>query len=142
MRDEYDILRVIKEAAMEAVAQGNPSEVYYGMVTEAEEGEVSHIRLDEKWELNKDQILVPHKYKERKLKKVKLKHHVFADIRALQRLHEIEPPALDEDCAEDEILVDMTIKDFLKVGDKVVLQCEQGGQKFVVENRSEQAEEE
>lgn len=141
MLNEYDILRMIRQAAVEAVTQMDLSEVYYGEVAEADEGEVSKIRIDEKWLIEDDQIIVPHKYKEKTLKDVKIKHHVFADVRALQRLHEIEPPELDEGCEEDEILADITIKDFIKTGDKVVLQREQGGQKFVIEHRSKTEEE-
>lgn len=142
-RSINDIAKLIKQMAVEAVQEADPTSVVYGTVTEAdpETGKVSAVQIDQQWIVNADQLVIPHSYQKRIIKKVKIKGECIAKLReALAKLEiEWEP---EEECEEDEALVDVTIKDFLKSGDKVAITRQQGGQKFVVTGRTKAVDDE
>ena len=141
MLDAKDIIKIIKQCAIEAVKQADPQETYYGTVIEAEEGVPTLIMSDQQWEIFDDQIVVPQTYKERTLEEVKVKSSVISDLRNVMD-HLGLSYTIDEDCGRDEALCAVTIKDFLKEGDKVILQRQQGGQSFLVTGRTVTEEEE
>lgn len=56
MSNYSDFLKVIKQAAVEAVEAGNPSKICYGTVTSASPLKIS---VDQKMTLTKAQLVVP-----------------------------------------------------------------------------------
>lgn len=137
MQSMNDFLKAVKKAAKEAVQESDPTTMVYGTVIEADEetGEVALIQIDQQWILDADQLIIPTTYKERTVEKVKIKGNCIAQLHACLTKCEIEYE-LDEGCEEDEALVDVTIKDFLKAGEPVIITRQQGGQKFIVTGRT------
>lgn len=137
MRSENDILKLIKAAAVAAVEENDPQTTVYGTVTEAdpETGKIKAIQVDQQWIIDGDQIVLPHEYQDREVKQVKVKGNCIAQLRACLAKCEIEYE-LDEGCTEDEALVDIELKDYIKTGDKVAITRQQGGQKFVIAGRT------
>lgn len=132
-----DIIKIIKQAAIEAVQEADPASVVYGTIAEAdtETGEVALVKVDQQWEINGGQLVVPRTYKERTIEQIKVKGSCIAQLHAVLDKLEISYE-LDEDCEADEALVDVTIKDFLKEGDAVIITRQQGGQRFVITGRT------
>lgn len=141
MRSENNLAAIIKQMAKAAVEESDPTSVIYGTIEEAdaETGEVASVRIDQQWIADGEQVIVPHSYKERTIEKVKIKGNCLAQLRACLAKLEIAYE-LDEGCAEDEALVDVTIKDFLKAGDKVAMVRKQGGQQLVISGRTATSE--
>lgn len=136
-RSENDIVKYIQSIAVAAVTAMDPTSVVYGTVTEADEetGEVAALQVDQQFVIDADQLIIPNAYRERTIEKIKIKGACIAKLReALAKLEiDWEP---EEECEEDEALVDVTIKDFLKAGEPVILTRQQGGQKFIVTGRT------
>ncbi len=147
MLNSNDILRTIKQAACQAVEESDPTRLMYGTITGVDEktGRILGVKIDQDLEFDEDQaelmIDTPSEYKERKML---IKHPLFAEIRKLfeeintsEKCREVFSGTYelcrDDGCAEDEISV--TIKDFLKVGDSVIITQAQGGQKFTISGR-------
>jgi len=135
VNDSYDILKVIKQAALEAVRESDPADVHYGTVESADgNGRIGKIKIDQQWEIDGDQAIVPQHYQKHTIKKVKIKGNIIAQIHALLDNAKISYD-LDDGCAKDEALVDVTIADLLQAGDKVIITRQQGGQQFLVTGR-------
>lgn len=137
MLSENNLARIIKKLAVDAVNEADPASVVYGTVAEvdSETGKVARIDVDQQWQIDGDQIVLPSSYQERTVEKVKVKGSIIALVYAIAEKAEVEFER-DEGCAEDECLVDVTIKDYLKAGDAVVMTRQQGGQKVVVQGRT------
>lgn len=137
MRSENDIMKIIKAAAISAVRESDPTTMVYGTVQEvdSETGAVAKVCVDQQWEIDGDQLVLPRTYQKRKVEKVKIKGNCIAQLHAALTALDIAYE-LDEDCADDEALVDVEIKDFLKTGDAVIITREQGGQRFVITGRT------
>lgn len=136
MLSANDLIRIIKEAAVEAVRENDPADVHYGTIEEAdpETGKVGTVRIDEQWELDADQVVTPAAYHERTVKKIKVKGDLIGALYYFLKKNgiDVQPP---EGCGEDEALFDVTIKDFLQAGDAVIIMREQGGQRYVINGR-------
>lgn len=147
MLDARDIIAAVKRAAREAVEESDPTRVMYGVITEAdkESGKVLGVKIDQQLEFDEEQTDLkfdtPAEYRKRK---IKIKHPIIAELRKLFReinesevcrqvFKEIYDLCEDEDCEEDELIV--TVKDYLKKGDKVIITQAQGGQKFTISGR-------
>ncbi len=147
MLDSNDILRTIKKAAKEAIEESDPTRVMYGTITEVdkETGKVLGVKIDQDFEFDEEQTELkfdtPREYAKRK---VKVKHPIIAELRKLfKEINESEKCrevftntyelCEDADCEDDEILV--TLKDFLKKGDGIIITQAQGGQKFTISGR-------
>lgn len=135
MRSENDITKLIQQIALAAVEQADPTSVVYGTVSEAEEGVIGKIKVDQQWEIDGEQCVIPQQFKERTIEKVKVKGSIIELIRDVADKCEVAYE-IDEECERDETLVDVTTKDFLKVDDKVAITRQQGGQKFVIMGRT------
>ena len=147
MLDAKDILAAVKRAAREAVEESDPTRVMYGEITEADEetGKVLGVKIDQQLEFDEEQTDLkfdtPAEYRERK---VKIRHPMIAELRKLfreinesEKFREVFTETYDlcedDGCAEDELIISM--KDFLKKGDKVIITQAQGGQKFAISGR-------
>lgn len=147
MLNSNDILAIIKRAAVEAVNEGDPTRVIYGTITgvDEESGRVLGVRIDEDLDFDEEQTELkfdtPREYQKRS---VKVKHPIVAELRKL--FEEINTSAAcrkvfsgtyelckDENCEDDELLV--TVKDFLREGDPIIITQAQGGQKFTISGR-------
>ena len=136
MLSANDLIRTIKEAAVEAVRENDPADVHYGIIEDAdtETGQVNIVRIDDQWTLDTDQIVIPQVYRERTIKKIKIKGNCIAQLHTVLKKNDIAFE-LDDGCEDDEAMIDATIKDYLKSGDTVVITKEQGGQRYVVNGR-------
>lgn len=147
MLNGNDILAIIKKAAVEAVNEGDPTRVIYGKITgvDEESGKVLGVQIDEDLEFDEEQTELkfdtPREYQKRT---VKVKHPIIAELRKL--FEEINTSTAcrevfsgtyelckDEGCEDDELMV--TLKDFLKEGDPIIITQAQGGQKFTISGR-------
>lgn len=137
MQSMNDFNKAVKQIAMKAFEEADPTSLVYGTVEEADEetGEVAAIRLDQQWVADADQTVIPHTYQERVIEKVKIKGECISKLREVLGKLEIEWEP-EEECESDEALVDVTIKDFLKAGEKVAMIRKQGGQQLIVLGRT------
>ncbi len=147
MLNGNDILTIIKKAAVEAVNEGDPTRVIYGTITgvEEENGKVLGVHVDDDLDFDEEQIELnfdtPREYQNRK---VKVKHPLIAEVRKLfeeintsEACREVFSGTYelckDDGCEDDEMMV--TVKDYLKEGDPVIITQAQGGQKFTISGR-------
>lgn len=147
MLNGNDILAIIKKAAVEAVNEGDPTRVIYGKVTgvDEENGKVLGVYIDKELEFDEEQTELkfdtPREYQKRT---VKVKHPIIAELRKLfeeintseacrKVFSETYDLCRDEKCEEDELMI--TVKDFLKEGDPIIITQAQGGQKFTISGR-------
>lgn len=103
--DYSEFLKVIKQAAVEAVEAGNPAAICYGQVTSASP---LKILVDQKMTLGSAQLVVP------------------------QHLTDYE---MDMKLKSGGTKQTYVFYGSLKTGDKVLLVREQGGQKYIVMDR-------
>lgn len=137
MLSENNLARVIKQLAKDAVEQDDPTSVVYGTVkgVNSETGDVSLVQVDQQWSIDGDQLVLPSSFKEQNLEKVKVKGNIIALVKALLDESKVDYE-WDEGCADDECIVNVTVKDFLKEGDPVIITRQQGGQRFIVTGRT------
>lgn len=137
MLSENNLAKTIKQLALDAVKQDDPTSIVYGTVkgVDSESGSVSRVQVDQQWSIDGDQLVLPSSFKEQNLKSVKVKGSIIALVKALLDASDIDY-TWDADCADDECIVDVTVKDFLKEGDPVIITRQQGGQKFIVTGRT------
>lgn len=117
-----ELLNDIKLAALEAVSAACPCEIKYGTVTSVDP---LLVRLEQRITLSGEMLILPRKFTEHK---VKISGENISDqYFSGDTLEPVSPQhvhALGE--------LEITVHGGLKVGDKLILIRQQGGQKFLI----------
>lgn len=124
MLNARDLVRLVKQAALDAVANGKPSGVYFGTV---EGVSPLKIRLEQKMLLGPAQLILARNVTDHKtwITVDPKDHHTTM----------VQPCSIPPHKHDFEGKKEVTIHNALRTGEKVMLIREQGGQRFIVTDR-------
>lgn len=126
MSDANEFLRIIKQAALDAVSADKPVNICFGTVTNASP---LQINVDQKMTLGEKQLILCRNVTDfkTKVKAGNIQSYYYTDS------EETVTETVGHTHAVGEI--EVTIENGLAVGDQVILIRQQGGQKFIVWDR-------